>query len=341
MGAEHAEGSESSGMGQTTSEGQMAAGNSGSEMVSLGTTGIQVSPLGMGTWQWGDMAFWGYGRGYGQTEVEAAYAVSRAAGINFFDTAEIYGRGTSERILGRLVRGDDDSSQVVVASKFAPLPQRLSARSITAALDASLARLGVQRLDLYYVHWNVGLIALDRLMNTLADAVEAGKIRAIGVSNYGERKLCRAHTLLARRGLPLAANQVHYSLLHRAPERGGVLAACRELDVRLVAYSPLEQGVLTGKYHRGEGRASAARRLYAGRYLRQLEASRPLIALLERIGAAHDKTPGQVALRWLIQQGAVPIPGAKNAAQATANAGALGWQLTENELKQLTEMRIA
>ena len=178
-------------------------------------------------------------------------------------------------------------------------------------------------------------------MNALADAVEAGKVRAIGVSNYGERKLRRAHAILARRGLPLAANQVHYSLLHRAPERNGVLASCRELDVRLVAYSPLEQGILTGKYHRGEGHASAARRLYAGRHLRRLEASRPLIALLERIGAAHDKTPGQVALRWLIQQGAVPIPGAKNAAQATANAGALGWALSDRELMALSETRIS
>lgn len=310
------------------------------EMVALGKSGIQVSALGTGTWQWGDQALWGYGRGYGREEVEAAYAASRAAGITFFDTAEIYGRGTSERILGRLVRDDADPTPVVVASKFAPLPQRLSARSVTMALDASLARLGLPHIDLYYVHWHVGLIALDTLMNALADAVEAGKVRAIGVSNYGERKLRRAHALLARRGLPLAANQVHYSLLHRAPERNGVLAACRELDVRLVAYSPLEQGVLTGKYHRGEGHASAARRLYAGRPLRHLEASRPLIALLERIGAAHDKTPGQVALRWLIQQGAVPIPGAKNAAQAAANAGALGWALSDRELMQLTEMRI-
>ncbi len=338
MDSEHAEGSESSAMAQTTSDEHAMAG--GGEIVSLGASGIQVSAVGTGTWQWGDMAFWGYGRGYGRAEVEAAYAASRAAGINFFDTAEIYGRGRSERILGGLVRGDANPAQVVVASKFAPLPQRLSARSVTTALDASLARLGLPRIDLYYVHWHVGLIALDPLMNALADAVEAGKVRAIGVSNYGERKLRRAHALLARRGLPLAANQVHYSLLHRAPERDGVLAACRELGVRLVAYSPLEQGILTGKYHRGEGRANAARRLYAGRHLRRLEASRPLIALLERIGAAHDKTPEQVALRWLIQQGAVPIPGAKNAAQATANAGALGWQLSDHELMQLTETRV-
>ena len=326
-------------MAEAASEGQMTARES--EMVALGKSGIQVSAVGTGTWQWGDQAFWGFGHGYGQAEVEAAYAASRAAGITFFDTAEIYGRGKSERILGQFVRGDADPAQVVVASKFAPLPQRLSARSVTTALDASLARLGLPKIDLYYVHWNYGLIALDTLMNALADAVEAGKVRAIGVSNYGERKLRRAHALLARRGLPLAANQVHYSLLHRAPERKGVLAACRELDVRLVAYSPLEQGILTGKYHRGEGHANAARRLYAGRHLRRLEASRPLITLLERFGAAHDKTPGQVALRWLIQQGAVPIPGAKNAVQATANAGALGWALTDSEVMALTEMRVA
>src|SRR5215469_6559559 len=131
-------------MEQITSGGQLTA----DEMVPLGKSGILVSPLGTGTWQWGDMAFWGYGHGYGQAEVEAAYAASRSSGITFFDTAEIYGRGTSERILGQFVRGDADPTHVVVASKFAPLPQRLSARSITAALDASLGRLGLPRIDL-------------------------------------------------------------------------------------------------------------------------------------------------------------------------------------------------
>ncbi|MFI5272176.1 MAG: aldo/keto reductase [Ktedonobacterales bacterium] len=312
------------------------------EMVPLGRTGIAVSPLGMGTWQWGDVRLWGYGKDYAQGDVEAAYSASRAQGINFFDTAEIYGSGTSERILGRLVRTDSGAGAVVVASKFAPLPYRLTARSITSALDASLSRLGLPRIDLYYVHWTYGLLGVDTLMQTLADAVEAGKVRAIGVSNYGAAKMRRAHTILARRGLPLAANQVHYSLLHRQPERNGVAEACLDLGVRLIAYSPLEQGVLTGKYHRGEGHATALRRLYAGRAMRQLEASRPLIALLERIGAEHDgKTPGQVALRWLIQRGAIPIPGAKNVAQATSNGGALGWELTGGEMTQLSEMRVS
>jgi aryl-alcohol dehydrogenase-like predicted oxidoreductase len=324
-------------MARRIAEGHMSA----SEMVSLGASGIAVSALGVGTWQWGDMAFWGYGQGYGQAEVEAAYPASRAACVTFFDTAEIYGRGKSERLLGSLVRSDPNRDEVVVATKFAPLPYRLTARNITAALDASLARLGLPRVDLYYVHWPYGLLSVDTIMNTFADAVEAGKVRAIGVSNYSERKMRQAHAILARRGLPLAANQVHYSLLHRVPEHNGVLAACQELGVRLVAYSPLEQGVLTGKYHRGEGQATTARRLYAGRHMRRLAASRPLIALLERIGAEHGKTPAQVALRWLIQQGAVPIPGAKNPDQAVANAGALGWQLTEPEVAELAAMRIA
>ena len=137
-------------MAQAASEGQKTAG--GGEMVPLGASGIHVSAVGTGTWQWGDQAIWGYGHGFGRAEVEAAYAASRAAGINFFDTAEIYGRGMSERILGQLVRGDADPAHVVVASKFAPLPSRLSARSVTTALDASLARLGLTRIDLYYVH---------------------------------------------------------------------------------------------------------------------------------------------------------------------------------------------
>jgi aryl-alcohol dehydrogenase-like predicted oxidoreductase len=297
-----------------------------------------VAPLGVGTWQWGDR-YWRFGGEYGLPDVEEAYRVSREAGIDFFDTAEVYGRGKSERILGALI--GRDQGRVVVATKFAPLPARWTARHVTQALDASLKRLGLPQVDLYQIHWPYSLMRIDLLMNALADQVEAEKVRAVGVSNYSVQQMRHAHTALARRGIPLASNQVHYSLLHRVPERNGVLMACRELDVRLIAYSPLEQGVLTGKYHHGASSPRGFRGMVGAYRPSALRASLPLIERLEKIGAAHGgKTPSQVALNWLIQRGALPIPGAKTAAQAIANAGSLGWDLADEEIAQLTTLTI-
>ncbi len=307
------------------------------QTISLGNTDLQVSALGLGTWQWGDHSTWEYGKDYAQADVEAAYRASRAAGITFFDTAEIYGSGVSETILGGMVRPERD--QVIVATKFAPWPYRLTAGALHKALDASLKRLGLERVDLYQIHWPWGSpIRIETLMNALADEVERGRVRAVGVSNYTEKQMRRAHAALAKRGIPLASNQVQYSLLHRHPERSGVLAACRELGVRLIAYSPLAKGALTGKYHEGP-RVSGSRRMSGVFRASALQASAPLIKLLREIGEAHGgKTPGQVALNWLIRQGALPIPGAKSAVQAASNAAALGWELTDEEFERLSAL---
>ncbi len=227
---------------------------------------------------------------------------------------------------------------MTIATKFAPYPYRLSASTLPKALDASLARLGLEQVDLYQIHWPWGaMIGIERLMNAMADQVERGKVRAVGVSNYSASQMRRAHAALAKRGIPLASNQVHYSLLHRNPEQNGVLAACGELDVRLIAYSPLEKGALTGKYQQG---APVSGNRKGNRHFRPaaLQASVPLISLMTQIGEAHGgKTPAQVSLNWLIRQGALPIPGAKNASQATSNAGALGWSLTDEEFEQITQ----
>lgn len=308
------------------------------ETITIGKTDLKVPPLGVGTWQWGDTGTWQYGQGYARSDVEEAYRVSREAGLTFFDTAEIYGSGLSETILGGMVRPERE--RVVVATKFAPLPWRLSARTLPKALDASLKRLGMAQVDLYQIHWPYTLLRIEALMDALAEQVQAGKVRAVGVSNYRADELRRAHAALAKHGIPLASNQIHYSLLHRAPERNGVLATCRELDVRLIAYSPIAKGALTGKYHDGARVSGARRRM---RWFRPsgLAASKPLIDLLRKIGEAHGgKTPEQVALNWMIKQGVLPIPGAKNAAQAASNAGALGWEITEDEFAQISLLRV-
>ena len=304
----------------------------------LGASGITVPSLGVGIWSWGDTSFWGYGQGYNREDVSQAYRTCLQAGLNFFDTAEIYGRGESERILGECLR--EDGRPIIIASKFAPVPNRFSARDLLKALDASLERLGVQSIDLYQIHWPYTFLNVNALMDAMAEAVREGKIRAVGVSNYSASLMRKAHARLARHDIPLASNQVHYSLLHRKPEANGVLEACRELNVALIAYSPLEQGLLTGKYRISNPQAPqlrGARRFgpaFSTSGRRKME---PLLQTMESIARKHDKTTGQVALNWLLCRDplVIPIPGAKNVRQASENAGAMGWRLTDEEQAQI------
>jgi aryl-alcohol dehydrogenase-like predicted oxidoreductase len=304
----------------------------------LGASGIVVPPMGVGVWSWGDKSFWGYGQDYTREDVTLAYKACLDTGLNFFDTAEMYGRGESERILGKCIR--EDGRPVIIASKFAPLPNRLSARSLLEALDASLERLNVKTMDLYQIHWPYSLIGVDALMDALAQAVHSGKVRAVGVSNYGANLMRRAHARLARHDIPLASNQVHYNLIHRKPEKNGVLDACRELNVALIAYSPLEQGLLTGKYRIVAGQAisvTGPRRFTPAFRTSQRRKIEPLLQTMEDIATTHSKTVGQVALNWLLSKDEciIPIPGAKNVRQASENAGAIGWRLTSEEFKQI------
>jgi aryl-alcohol dehydrogenase-like predicted oxidoreductase len=301
------------------------------ETIQLGHTDVRITPLGIGTWQWGDTLMWGYGTGYAEADLRTAFDTTVAAGITFFDTAEIYGFGKSERFLGQFIRAS--GQQVVVATKFFPLPWRLGKGSLLKALRGSLNRLGLAQVDLYQIHWPFRPVSIETWMDALADAVQAGLTRTVGVSNYNVAQTRRAHAALAKRGVPLASNQVEYSLLQREPERTGLLSLCQELGVTLIAYSPLRKGLLTGKYTPENPPAGTRNRIFRPDYLARIQ---PLIGLLREIGAAHDgKTPNQVALNWLICKGAAPIPGAKSARQAQENAGALGWRLTVGEVAAL------
>ncbi len=301
------------------------------DTVQLGKTALRVTPLGAGTWQWGDSMFWGYGKGYAADEIRAAFDASLVAGITFFDTAEVYGQGKSERFLGQFISGK--GARPVIATKFMPLPWRVSKGQFLSALRKSLQRLGLSQVDLYQLHWPFPPRPVEFWADALADAAQAGLARAVGVSNYSTDQMRRAHDVLAKRGVPLASNQVEYSLLHRAPERTGLADACRELGVTLIAYSPLAKGALTGKYTPANPPPGFRSRRYRGEFLAAVQ---PLAGLLREIGAAHGgKTPGQVALNWVICKGAIPIPGAKNARQAQDNAGALGWRLTSDEVATL------
>lgn len=311
---------------------------------SLGRTELKVPRLGVGAMTWGDPkglarfhpAKTAYGGSHGFEEEKHAMQVSLTAGVNLFDTAAMYSGSAAERRLGELAHDQD----VIIASKY---PSRLSFRAedFPGELEASLGRLGRNCIDLYQHHFPSRRVSIPKLMEQLADAVEAGKVKAVGVSNYSAEQMREAHAVLARRGIPLASNQVQYSLLYRQPEVNGVLDACRELGITLIAYSPLAGGALTGKYSATQ-RASGLRRFLPNFSRKGMAAVQPVLALLHQIGERYAKTPSQVALRWLVENPLVlPIPGAKNGKQASENAGTLSFSLTTEEVEMLSQATLA
>jgi aryl-alcohol dehydrogenase-like predicted oxidoreductase len=201
-----------------------------------------------------------------------------------------------------------------------------------SALRRSLERLDLEHVDLYQLHWPSPLISNEIYVEGLARAVQAGLTRTVGVSNYNIKQMQMAQKILSKQGIPLASNQVEYHLLDRKVERNGLLEHCKETGVRLIAYSPLAQGLLTGKYSIETPPPGARGRKYAA-ILKDLPT---LIKLMAEIGKGHgDKSPGQVALNWVICKGGLPIPGAKTGKQAEQNNGAIGWRLSPEEVKTL------
>jgi aryl-alcohol dehydrogenase-like predicted oxidoreductase len=298
---------------------------------------LNVAPLGVGAWAWGTTRLWGYGKEYNRSDVGSAFRTSMAEGVTLVDTAEMYGNGASEMIIGEILREGDFERRPVIATKFAPLPYRFSAKSLLKAVDKSLERLGIETIDLYQIHFPNPIFKMNSLMDALAETVKAGKVRRVGVSNYDADQMKRAYDRLTSHEVSLASNQVEYSLLQRAPETNGVLDACRDLDVTLIAYSPIAKGLLTGKYGPGGDKPSGlVRRMGRAFGEQNLKRIEPVLNILREIGEAHNKQPVQVALNWLItQRSTFPIPGAKNEHQAHQNAGALGWEMTGEEAEKL------
>ncbi len=288
--------------------------------------------FGVGTWAWGDKLFWNYGSGYTQEDLRQVFDSTLKSGIWMFDTAEVYGQGQSERMLGEFLK--TTPQRVFVATKFMPYPWRLGRSSLIKALRGSLKRLGLERVDLYQVHQPLPPITPETWMTAMIEAYHAGLTRGVGVSNYDRSWMQRSHDTLLREGVPLASNQVEYNLLNRKVEKNGLLKQCQETHTTLIAYSPLAMGLLTGKYTL----ENPPRGIRGRRYAKLLQKLPVLVSLMNKIGMAHDgKTPAQVALNWCICKGTLPIPGAKTVKQADQNAGALGWKMTEDEVVALDE----
>ncbi len=310
----------------------------------LGKTNILVSPIGLGM-----MEFSGGGGlvgsafpVIGQDEKNATVKAALDGGINWFDTAELYGAGVSEASLSTALKaaGKKDN-EVVVATKWWPLFR--TARNIPRTIQNRIHFLDGYTISLYMVHQPFGFSSPEAEMEAMADLVESGKIRSVGISNFNSDQMRRAHKTLQKRGLPLSVNQVRYSLLDRSIEKNGILDTAKELGITIIAYTPLASGLLTGKYHKNPELLQKKSFFWRGGLQRGVEKSRSLVLALEEIGAKYDATAAQVALNWVINshgETVVTIPGATKVQQAQESAGAMKFKLSVDEMARLNELSL-
>lgn len=303
------------------------------EQRKIGSSSLSVAAIGLGCM--------GMSEFYGPTDdVQSLATLERALelGVTHFDTADMYGSGHNEQLLGRFLAGKRD--RVVVATKFGIVRQPgVYARTIDnspayvqAACEASLKRLGIETIDLYYVHRRNPDVPVEDLVGAMADLVRQGKVRALGLSEVSGDTLRRAHAVH-----PIAAVQSEYSLWTRDVE-GDVLPVCRDLGVSLVAYSPLGRGMLTGAIAKTDDLAEGDFRRMNPRFQgANMDANQHLVDKVRALAAAKGCTPGQVALAWLLAQGSniLPIPGTKRIAYLEDNVGAAAIALSADEVAQL------
>lgn len=310
----------------------------------FGNTGLELSPIGLGTWQFSKQKgivgkFWG---SLSDSESENIVKASFDAGINWFDTAEVYGWGESERTLSKVLKKSGISmDEVYIATKWWPV-LRFSG-SITKTIDQRLENLYPYPIGLYQVHVPYSFDNIKNEMKRMAELAKKGLIKHIGVSNYNAKQMREAHEELQKYGLSLASNQVKYSLLNRAPEKNGVIETAQELNVAIIAYSPLAQGILTGIFHEDPEliKKKPGFRKYLKDYKKHsLEKTKPLIDLLNKIAGEHQAKASQVALSWLInyhKDVVFAIPGASKTKHAIQNARAMDVILSDEELKQISD----
>ncbi|MGT2749534.1 aldo/keto reductase [Streptococcus orisasini] len=311
----------------------------------LGHSNLLLSPIGLGTWQFSNQGknWW---RSVSSHLVYDIIKASLQGGINWLDTAEYYGHGNSEKFIGNtlklLEKKDSLTETIYIADKWFPLLR--SAKTIAQTFSDRLSNLQRPFIDLYQIHHPTSISSLKKQAEALANLQEKGLIKAIGVSNFSAHQMAKTDDLLKSFGLRLASNQVKYNLLHRKPERNGVLDVAKERGISLIAYSLLQQGVLTGRFHAEPDsikKLSILRRLNSGLSSRNLKKTQPLINLLQKLADKYNKTPAQISLNWLIHahgSTVFAIPGASTLKQAKSNLEAQNFRLIEADLQKLSEI---
>ena len=328
---------------------------------------FELPQMGVGT------MLWLPGEKFTQQDIQGVFQACVENGLNFFDTAEIYGNGASEEILGKCLK--NSKTEVLIADKFAP-PSRMNPltqkrnsvkkddpKALLEALDGSLKRLGVEWIDLYQMHMPPQNGRIEEYMRYMADALRAGKIRSVGVCNFNVEQIKRASKALKSEGYFLTSAMVGYNVIRRYPETNGVFDICEKENISVIPYAPLAEGTLTGKYRGGKkvpiqyavtsyfGHLDVTKerndgipfmkRLFSKPRESDIKRMEPLMEVMESIAAAHGKTIAQVAINWLITQERVrviPIPGVRSVKQANDNAGALGWALTKEERETINHI---
>jgi aryl-alcohol dehydrogenase-like predicted oxidoreductase len=270
-------------------------------------------------------------------------AAAREAGIGWFDTAEAYGNGTSEQMLSCALQSlGVKPGAAVIATKW--MPWMRTARSIGATIERRLECLRPFPIDLHQIHQPASFSPIPVQMREMAALAKAGRIRAVGVSNFSASQMRAAHAALASEGIALASNQVRFSLLDRRIEGNGILESAKKLGVTIIAYSPLAQGILTGRFHEDPSamsKASGLRRMVSRLGPRTLERTRPLVDELRAIARAHGTSVAAVALAWSVSfhgDTVVVIPGASRPAQVREAAAAGDLSLSARELARLDEL---
>ncbi|MEI8004750.1 MAG: aldo/keto reductase [Bacteroidota bacterium] len=311
---------------------------------SLGNSGMMVTPIGLGCWQFSKQnnlagKFWPT---LEDDLITKVVALSLEGGINWFDTAEIYGKGASEKALAKaLLAAGKKPGEVLIATKWWPMFRFAS--NIPVSIDPRIEALNPYPIDLYQVHQPWGFSNEKSEVSAMAELLAQKKIKYIGVSNFSANKMKSAWETLDKKGIPLASNQMPYSLLNRKIESSGVMEMAKKLGISIIAYSPLAQGLVTGKFHDNPDllkniglRKHTSLFKPAG-----LEKSRPVINLVKELALKYNVTPSQVALNWVINyhgDSVVAIPGATKEVHVKENTGAMSFRLSDEDMLRLDKV---
>ena len=294
-----------------------------------------IPKIALGAWSWGAGAAGGdqvFGNHLFEEELKPVFEKAMECGLNLWDTAAVYGEGTSERILGNFVK-DVRRDSVILSTKFTPQIAGSSPDAMQEMIDGSKERLHTEVIDVYWIH---NPMDVEKWTPDLIPLAKSGQIKTIGVSNHNLAEIKRVNEILAAEGLKISAVQNHYSLLHRSSERAGILDYCKENGVTFYSYMVLEQGALTGRYSEenpfpeGTGRGEA--------YNPHLNELTALIDELKIIGTRFDASPAQVATAWAIEKGSLPIIGVTKVNQVEEAAKAAQIKLTTDEIKRLERL---
>ena len=315
--------------------------NNNKSLRPIGRTGIMVTPIGLGCWQFSkrnNMA----GRFWPSLEddlIEKVVALSIEGGINWFDTAEVYGNGASEKALSKALQASGKKpGDVLIATKWWPAFRFAS--NISKTINARISTLDPYPIDLYQVHQPWSFSGEKSEMEAMAELVKRKLIKAVGVSNFIAQKMKNSWETLQKSGIPLASNQVRYNLLDRKIESNGVMDLAKKLGITIIAFSPLAQGLVSGKFHDNPGLLkNIGLRKYSTQFKPEgLEKSRPVIVLLKELADKYSVTTSQVALNWLIHYNGdtvVAIPGATKEIHVKENSGAMSFRLSDEDMLRL------